>query len=56
MRVKGIIFTAFIEMVESTFYLEMADDIIVASDLPSGGRYSGVGTYDHAEIIQLVSQ
>ena len=56
MRVKGIIFTAFIEMVENTFSPEMADDIILASDLPSGGSYSGVGTYDHAEIIQLVSQ
>jgi len=41
---------------KKTFYPKMADDIILASDLPSGGSYSGVGTYDHAEIIQLVSQ
>lgn len=51
---KGIVFTTFIEMVESKFSLEIADKIIVEADLPSGGSYTSVGTYDHGEIIQLV--
>jgi hypothetical protein len=32
----------------------MVDDIIEASDLPSGGAYTSVGIYDHAEIVALV--
>ncbi|WP_409344345.1 heme NO-binding domain-containing protein [Paenibacillus sp. MBLB4367] len=53
---KGMVFTAFLEMVESKFSLKIADDIIEASDLPSGGSYTAVGTYDHGEIIKLVVQ
>ncbi|MDQ6423112.1 heme NO-binding domain-containing protein [Paenibacillus sp. LHD-117] len=53
---KGMIFTTFLEMVESKFSLSLADDIIVAADLPSGGSYTTVGTYGHQEIIALVVQ
>lgn len=53
---KGIIFSGFIEMVEGKFSPEIVDDILDESDLPSGGIYTAVGTYDHAEIIQLVGQ
>jgi hypothetical protein len=52
---KGIVFVEFLEMVESSFSAEMADDIIDACDLPSGGAYTAVGTYDHGEIVALVS-
>jgi hypothetical protein len=52
---KGMVFTQFLEMVEDQFSPEVADKIIVQSDLPSGGAYTSVGTYDHAEIIALVS-
>jgi len=52
---KGIVFSEFIEFVEERFSPEMADDIIEASDLPSGGAYTSVGTYDHQELLQLVS-
>lgn len=51
---KGVVFTEFIEMVEDKFSPEVADRIIGESDLPSGGAYTAVGTYDHEEIIQLV--
>ena len=51
---KGIVFSQFIEFVESAFTLEIADDIIMSSDLPSGGAYTSVGTYDHKEIVMLV--
>jgi len=53
---KGIVFTEFMEMVESNFGYEMVEKIIEASDLPSGGVYTSVGTYAHDEMIQLVSQ
>jgi len=51
---KGVVFTEFLEMVEDRFSADMADDIIDAANLPSGGAYTAVGTYDHAEIVALV--
>jgi len=52
---KGLVFSEFIGFVEETFSPEVADDIIDASDLPSGGAYTTVGTYDHMEMLQLVA-
>lgn len=52
---KGIVFVEWLEMVESSFSAEMADDIIDACDLPSGGAYTAVGAYDHGELVALVS-
>ena len=52
---KGIVFSEFIEMVEESFSPEVADRIITQADLPSGGAYTAVGTYDHSEMVQLVS-
>jgi hypothetical protein len=53
---KGVVFSEFLEMVERAFSPEMADEIILAADLPSGGIYTSVGTYDHGEMIALVAQ
>jgi hypothetical protein len=53
---KGIIFTEFLEMVEDSFSPEIADRMLEACALPSGGVYTAVGTYDHHEMVQLVSQ
>lgn len=53
---KGIVFSEFIELVEDKFGLEIADAIIEESHLPSQGAYTQVGTYDHAELITLVSK
>lgn len=52
---KGLVFAQFLEMVEEKFSDAMVEDIIDASDLASGGAYTALGTYDHGEIIQLVS-
>ncbi len=52
---KGIVFTEFLDFVAEQFSLEMLDDIIQASDLPSEGAYTAVGTYDYQEMMQLVS-
>lgn len=52
---KGIVFSEFIELVEDKFGFEMADEIIEKSNLPSGGAYTSVGTYDHQEMLELVT-
>lgn len=51
---KGIVFTEFLEMVESSHGYELVDQIIEDSDLPSNGIYTSIGTYPHTEIVQLV--
>nr|WP_299383025.1 heme NO-binding domain-containing protein [Allomuricauda sp.] len=52
---KGIVFTEFLEMVESHYGLETVDSIIENSDLPSGGAYTSVGTYDFNEMVSLIT-
>lgn len=53
---KGIIFTEFLEMVESKFGLETVDTIIESANLPSQGIYTSVGTYDFNEMVGLVKE
>ena len=53
---KGIVFTEFLEMVESKFSPETADDVIDGAQLHHGGAYTSVGTYPHAELGLLVVQ
>lgn len=52
---KGIVFTEFLDMVESKYGYEMVDYIIEESKLESNGIYTSVGTYHHSEIVQLLS-
>lgn len=51
---KGIVFSEFMDLVEESFGLEMIDELIEQSDLPSGGSYTAVGTYPHGEMLTLV--
>lgn len=51
---KGMIFSAFLEMVEENYSMDLTDHIIEESNLASGGSYTTIGTYDHEEIITLV--
>ena len=53
---KGIVFTEFLEMVESKFGLEIVDEIIEKSELPSEGVYTSVGTYEFNEMVSLITQ
>ena len=52
---KGMVFTEFVEMVENRFSFETAERLLESTDLPSGGVYTSVGTYDHHEMVALVS-
>lgn len=51
---KGIVFTEFLELVEDKFGLETVDEIIEKSDLESNGVYTSIGTYEFAEMLQLL--
>ena len=51
---KGIVFTEFLEMVESEFGLEIVDQVITQSNLPNDGVYTAVGTYDPNELVTMV--
>lgn len=51
---KGLVFSEFIDMVEERFGGDVLERVIEASDLPSGGVYSSIGTYDFAEMAALV--
>ncbi len=51
---KGMVFTEFLEMVEDQFGWEIAEDIVEESNLPSGGAYTAVGTYDYQEMVAMV--
>jgi hypothetical protein len=53
---KGIVFSEFMEMAESRYSARVVDEIITSVDLPSGGMYTAVGTYDHAEMLTLVTR
>jgi hypothetical protein len=53
---KGIVFTEFIELVESRFSIPLAEQLLETTDLPSGGVYTSVGTYDSAEMVALVTR
>jgi hypothetical protein len=52
---KGLIFSEFLEYVESINSANMVDDIIDACDLSSGGAYTTVGSYPHEELVSLVA-
>jgi hypothetical protein len=53
---KGIVFTEFLEMVESKFGLEVLDRITSLPSLQSGGAYTTVGTYPHAELVDMLDE
>lgn len=52
---KGLIFTEFMEMVETTWSFDMADAIISRSQVASGGAYTSVGSYPHQELVDLIN-
>lgn len=51
---KGLVFTELLEMIEDRYGYTLVDELLTESNLPSGGTYTAIGTYDHAEMITLV--
>ncbi len=54
MAMKGVVFTEFMSFVEDGYGIDMVDNVVEMSDLPSGGAYTSVGTYPHTEMYELV--
>jgi Haem-NO-binding len=51
---KGMVFTEFLDMVETKFSADMMDDILEETSLASGGAYTAVGNYNHEELVEMV--
>lgn len=51
---KGIVFTELMEVLEQQQGPEFVDDLIESCELPSGGAYTSVGTYDYTEMVTLL--
>ena len=51
---KVVVFTEFLDMVETAYSPDVVDDIIDASELSTSGAYTAVGTYPASEMIALV--
>lgn len=51
---KGIIFVELLAMAEEMLGEEVVDNVIAATDLPSGGAYTTVGQYPCAELMAIV--
>lgn len=52
---KGLVFTEFVEFVEKSHGLDVADRMINDSNVPSRGVYTAVGTYPHQEMVALLT-
>ncbi|MEH0157476.1 heme NO-binding domain-containing protein [Limibacter armeniacum] len=53
---KGIVFTQLLEMVEEQFGYDIADKVILDSELPNDGIYTAVGTYPHEELMTILER
>lgn len=54
---KGIVFTEFIEHVESSFGFGIANDMIEnSSALSTNGVYSSVGNYPHQDLFSMIQE
>ena len=53
---KGIIFTSLQEMVEDKFGIQEWDGLLENVELPSHCIYTAGGTYDDAELVELVTK
>jgi hypothetical protein len=53
---KGLVFTEFLEMVESAHGMDTTDQLLDVPALASGGAYTAVGTYDAAELFAMVAR
>lgn len=42
-------------MVENKFGYELVDELLTENELPSGGVYTAIGTYEHLEMVILLN-
>ena len=53
---KGIVFTEFLDMVETKYGLEVVEAIIENSNVASEGVYTSVATYEFNEMVSLITE
>lgn len=53
---KGIVFTEYLEFIEDTFGLEIAQRMIDNAALINDGVYTSVGTYNSSELVTMVDE
>ena len=52
---KGLVFTEFMDMVETAYGLDMLEHLLNETQPASGGAYTTVGTYDHNELVAMLA-
>lgn len=52
---KGVVFTEFLDFVESSYGSDLVDDVIDDANLPHDGAYTSVGTYPFIEMQRLTT-
>lgn len=50
----GMVFTAFMDMMDEGFGMTVAEEVLARCPLRSGGAYTAVGTYDREELTLLL--
>lgn len=53
---KGMIFTEFLELVETGYGMEVADQVITRGCPFHSGGFTSVGSYDHRDLIAMVGE
>lgn len=53
---KGVVFTEFLEMVESEFGFVVVDKITSMPELQDHGSYTSVGNYPHHDMIAMIGK
>ncbi len=53
---KGLVFTEFLEMVESKFGYEVLDRLTSLPSLKGHGAYTSVGNYPHGEMLKMLDE
>ncbi len=52
---KGMLFTAFLDLIEAEFGADMVDQVLDEVAPASGGVYTTIGTYDHTELVDMLA-
>lgn len=53
---KGIVFTELLEMLQASHSMEEVEELLAACELPSGGAYTTLGTYDLGELQSILGE
>ena len=53
---KGVVFTEFLELIENAFGPDVLETVIENANPESGAAYTAVGTYDHTELLAMVTE